>query len=250
MIDKDFPKDFYSAFEKTLSQVKSKSQKLVAAFDADGTLWDTDLGENFFQYKIDRKLVPLPPDPWAHYKELKKKNGDPSEAYLWLAQILKGVPESTMKKWAQEAVETYKPLPLFNAQKDLIRELKNSGVEVFIVTASIKWAVEPAAHALGLTPADVIGIETHIENGHVTDRQKGIITFRKGKVDALLDRTKGVRPFFASGNSNGDIELLDSATHLQLCISAAPKNSELYKKEMELFRHGQSRQWWTHRIGE
>ena len=248
MIDKAFPKDFYTHLDEALALTKKQRPRPIAAFDADGTLWNTDLGENFFQYKINRKLVPLPPDPWAHYNQLKEKNNDPSEAYLWLAQIMKGLPESTMRQWAHEAVETLTPLPLFKAQRDLIDYLKNSGVQIFIVTASVKWAVEPAAQALGLTSENVIGIETHIQNGHITEAQKGIITYRKGKVDALLKETKGVLPFFASGNSQGDIELLNSATHLRLCISAAPKGSELYEKEMELLRHGQSRHWWTHRM--
>jgi HAD superfamily phosphoserine phosphatase-like hydrolase len=248
MIDKDFPKEFYQQFDDVMKLAKKQVPQLVAAFDADGTLWNTDLGENFFQYKIQHNLIPLPPDPWTHYNQLKEKNGNPSEAYLWLAQIMKGLPEATMRKWAREAVESLYPLPIFKAQKDLIGELKSAGVHVFIVTASVKWAVEPAAQALGLSPENVIGIETQIGNGQITEIQKGIITYRQGKVDALLKETKGIRPFFASGNSSGDIELLDSATHFRLCMSAAPKGSELYEKEMELFRHGQSRQWWTHRM--
>ncbi len=245
---KEFSPEFEEQFEEALKNALKGKNQPVAAFDADGTLWDTDLGENFFQYQIDQQLVPLPPDPWKHYRDLKKKNHDPSEAYLWLAQILAGVSEGTMRQWARAAVDTYDPLPVFAPQKKLIQRLLRANIRVFIVTASVKWAVDPGASFLELSPENVIGIETEIENGKVTDRQKGLITYKNGKPRALLERTNGQRPFFCSGNSNGDIELLESATHLQLCVSAAPETSELFAKEQELFHHADKHGWHKHRL--
>ena len=52
----------------------------------------------------------------------------------------------------------YGNVPVFNHQKALIRYLKSKKVKVFIVTASVKWAVEGAAFLVGLKPDDVIGI--------------------------------------------------------------------------------------------
>ena len=57
---KNFPGEYWSQIESAIVELKSKNLKLIAAFDADGTLWDVDLGENFFQYQIDNKQVPLP----------------------------------------------------------------------------------------------------------------------------------------------------------------------------------------------
>ncbi|MEZ4870800.1 MAG: hypothetical protein R2827_00875 [Bdellovibrionales bacterium] len=63
----------------------------IAAFDADNTLWNIDVGETYFQYLIDNELVELPQDPWEYYHSLR--NGpNPPEGYLWLAQIMKGTP--------------------------------------------------------------------------------------------------------------------------------------------------------------
>ncbi len=113
----------------------------VAAFDADGTLWKCDMGENFFQYKIDHKLVKFPADPWAHYEMLKKRSHP--EAYLWLAQILEGKTLEQTRQWAQAAVDTFPGgAPVFVWMKELIGFLKSEGVEVYIVTASIKWSVD------------------------------------------------------------------------------------------------------------
>lgn len=220
----------------------------VAAFDADGTLWDTDLGEAFFHYKIDRKLVPLPQDPWNYYVELKKKNGDPREAYLWLAQILNGTPLAKVREWARAAVEENKPTPVFPEQKKLIEFLLERGVDVFIVTASIRWAVEAGAPLLGLTSDHVIGIETAVENDVVTDRAHGIITHRQGKPEALLKRTGGRRPFLAAGNTMGDLELIESSTDIKLAVSAAARDDRLFKTENELQQLAMSRGWIAHRF--
>lgn len=62
----------WELIKQTLKKKKSEGQKLLAVFDADGTLWDCDLGENFFQYQIDHKQVPLPENPFQHYLDMKK----------------------------------------------------------------------------------------------------------------------------------------------------------------------------------
>src|SRR5688572_24129583 len=140
---KQYSPELWRAVETAIDKALAQDHAPVAAFDADGTLWDIDLGEAFFMYKIDRRLVPLPEDPWDYYVQLKKRNDDPREAYLWLAQILNKLPFEKVQKWAMEAVQAAHPLPIFPDQKKLIELLRSRGVRVVIVTASVKWAVEP-----------------------------------------------------------------------------------------------------------
>ncbi|NJL25210.1 MAG: haloacid dehalogenase-like hydrolase, partial [Calothrix sp. SM1_5_4] len=170
---KPFPKEKLQAILSDLEKHRPKG-RAVAAFDADGTLWDTDLGEGLFAYQIDNKLVPLPEDPWGHYEWMKKHVSHPA-AYLWLAQINKDVPLAKVREWAEAGVAA-KPLPIYDEQIRILEKLKELETEVYIVTASIKWAVEPGARRLGLSEDQVIGIETEVVEGLVTDRQKGVIT--------------------------------------------------------------------------
>lgn len=244
---KQYPPSIWTRLENAIENATKQMAAPVAAFDADGTLWDADLGEGFFQYLIDHRKVSLPADPWAHYLELKKKNGDPREAYLWLAQILEGQKIDTVRQWAKEAVER-NPLPLFPEQKLLIDRLRAQGIRVFVVTASVKWAVEPGAKVLGLEYDDVIGVETEVENYVVTKQQKGPITYKAGKVDALLLKTGGQPPFLASGNTMGDFALLESATLEKLAVSAAAENEKLLLTENELRDHALQKGWMTHRF--
>lgn len=245
---KSFPNEYWTQIESTIVDLKSKNTSLVAAFDADGTLWDIDLGENFFQYQIDNKQVSLPQAPWNHYLEMKKINDDPRNAYVWLAQINKGIKLSELQNWAQSAFDQIEPKPIFSEQKKLIELLLNHSVQIYIVTASIKWAVEPGAKALGLTADNVIGVETKVLNGIITEEAILPITYRQGKVDALLKKTNNVRPFFCAGNTIGDFELLQSSTHIKLAVSAASRDDKLFKSENELITKASENNWWKHRF--
>ena len=246
---KQYSPQLWNAIEEAIDAELKSNPHPVAAFDADGTLWDMDLGENFFQHQIDHKLVPLPESPFDHYVDLKLKNNDPREAYVWLAAINKGVPLAQVQQWCHEAVKEAEPIPVFSEQQKLIQLLQKKGVEVYVVTASVKWAVEPGAERFYQIPNKyVLGIETHINEGFVTERSAGIVTYRQGKVDALLEATKGRKPFLCSGNTMGDFELLKSATRVALAVSAANQDDKLYKTEKELQENAAELGWLSHRF--
>lgn len=246
---KPYSEHFWTQLKKNLDEVVNSQENPIAAFDADGTLWDTDLGEDFFHYQIDNKLVPLPPEPWTHYLELKKKNNDPREAYAWLAQINHGLKLETVRNWSQASFESYKPQPIFDEQRRVIDLLMSKNVSIYIVTASVKWAVEPGALALGLQREQVIGVETQIKNEIITTEVVHPVTYRQGKVDALLQKTQGRKPFFCSGNTMGDFELMLSATHCALAVSAASRDDRLFKTEAELQAFAASKaNWHAHRF--
>ena len=245
---KSFPDEYWTQIKSVIADLKNKGTPLIAAFDADGTLWDIDLGENFFQHQIDHKQIPLPPDPWTYYLELKKKNNDPREAYAWLAQINKDLELTQVQAWAQTAFDQIAPKPIFSEQKKLIDLLLENSIQVYIVTASIKWAVEPGAKALGLSADHVIGVQTKVINNIITDEKVLPITYRQGKVDALLQHTNQLRPFLCVGNTIGDYELLQSSTDIRLAVSAASRDDKLFKAENELFNKAGEQNWWRHRF--
>src|SRR6266404_5671256 len=99
---KPFPAAKLKALLADLEKFRPKG-RAIAAFDADGTLWNTDLGEAFFHYQIKNKLVPLPPDPWGEYNRMKDHVSH-TAAYVWLAQVLKGVPLTKVREWAEANV--------------------------------------------------------------------------------------------------------------------------------------------------
>jgi phosphoserine phosphatase len=232
--------------QDVLSAMEHETGPHFAAFDADGTLWDSDLGEQFFQYQIDHCQLPAlqEVDPWDYYESTKAV--DPVKAYLWLAQISAGFPLELVRAWSKQALEA-KGVNIFVSQQEFIAWLQQQGVEVFIVTASIQWAVEPAAHLVGVPTSHVVGIQTKIDpQGRVTEKQHGPITWRQGKADALLERTKGVRPVFCAGNTLGDIALIETSVGGKLCSQTQTVKNGLYEEELKLFEHAQKKNWPVH----
>lgn len=230
-------------------------ERPVAVFDADGTLWDEDAGETFFQWQLDHcGLANLPADPWAHYRGIKKR--DPHSAYAWLAQISAGHSLNHVREWAVACYREHQPWPIFRSMQEFIARLQSAGFELYIVTASVKWAVEPLAFDLLKIPYEnVLGVETEsLANAQgepiVTDLVKLPVTWRQGKAHALLKATGGRRPLVAAGNTIGDISILDIATDFKLMIqSQSPLLSEkpgLLAEEKKLRDHGRPLGWRLH----
>ncbi len=229
------------------TELRSSSRHPIAAFDADGTLWNTDLGEAFFKYQISQGLLKnLPEEPWHYYRKWKE-SGDPRPAYLWLAQINEGHPISEVRAWAEAAVCVQSPLPIFEEQKRLIEYFQANKVDVFVITASVAWAVEPGAKRLGIPFEKVLGVQTKLQKDIVTKEQNGKITYREGKLEALLEITGGQKPFFASGNTMGDLALLEGAK-LRLTVGAATETEELFTTEENLRKEAHARGWMVHQF--
>lgn len=227
------------------SYLKNHTGPHFAAFDADGTLWANDVGENFFQYQIDHCPIDVLKtiDPWAHYLELKKKH--PPTAYLWLAQICKNFTFSEVANWAHSAAQMRNP-ELFVQQKQLILELQNRGIRVFVVSASVEWAVAGALDVVGLQNVTAIGVKTKIINSVVTDTQDSFITWREGKKSALLEQTQSVAPMLSCGNTLGDQHLLEISQGLSIAVQSQADNKHhpgLYQDEQGLLQLAHKNKW-------
>lgn len=247
---KDFSEETWSFITQKIDEAVKAPGPHYAAFDADGTLWDNDAGNAFFDYEIDNKLLPLPPDPWNHVYKLKDQ--DAPTAFLWLAQIHKGLSIHTVRQWAQESYDKRtNGITYFPAIKKLIAYLQSKNVEVIVITASVKWAVEPCVVPLGISQDNVLGVQTKIKNEIVTDIQESHITYREGKAHALLEKTKNIRPILSCGNTMGDYWLLDISTHVQLAVrtshhEVAFKDKDIMNQEQILYMEAIQRKWLTH----
>ena len=103
--------------------------------------------------------------------------------------------------------------------------------------------MEPAAALYNIPQENVIGVKTKVENGLVTTEQEGPITYKEGKVKGLLEATGGKLPFYAAGNSHGDLPLLESATHLKMVLHSAPQHNVLYETEQKMIALAKERNW-------
>lgn len=248
-----FPENFLDAFQLALhSRLAAGADRgpTTAVFDADGTLWKTDVGELFFDFVIEHKAqdlkVPLPKDPWSHYLNLKRQGRQP-EAYLWLAQIFEGLTLAQVREIASEFKDRSSPVPVFKPVLDLLSVLKDHAVEVYIVTASVKWAVEPHALELNIPQSRVIGIETEVDSiGRLGLQARGPISWREGKLKKFQEVSGALQPDFAFGNTLGDRWLIESAAGFSACFRSEAPGSRVFDEEEALFQWAEQNQWHRH----
>lgn len=236
---------------ENLQACQKRGESPVAVFDADGTLWDEDAGEAFFRWQIENCGFELPADPWKHYFDWKAR--DPLGAYGWLAQISAGQSVAQVREWATACARSHAPWPVFASQKLLLKKLQAWGVEVYVVTASVKWAVEPfALEYFGIPYERVIGIECELDPRDVLRAQVKLpITWRDGKAQALRAKIGHRQPILSCGNTYGDIALIETAyaSGVRLMIQTRPDSeaeSGLGREEAKLRAHGRALNWWLH----
>ncbi len=244
----EFSESFKKEIESRILVCRKTGVQAYAAFDADGTLWDIDIGELFFHYQIQKCRLPnMPADPWRHYIDLKTV--DRIKAYYWLAQINFGQTLSQVQSWSETALREYGPIPILKSSAGLVEFLRANGVEVFVVTASVKWAVEPAAALLGIDRSHVLGMATEVVGGVVSDRPVPPATYLQGKADALLLATGGVAPIFCAGNTVGDTALLNASSGVRLAVrtqSTGDVDNHLLEDELGLYKEAVKREWLSH----
>jgi phosphoserine phosphatase len=245
-----FSENYFLDLQNKIDRALAEGAAPIAAFDADGTLWDLDVGETFFDYQIHHcDLAPLKsyPDPWAYYLELKKQ--DHRAAYTWLAQINENQTLAQVRNWAERAVSQLQPFPVLRSMQTLVQFLKTRQIKVFVITASVKWAVEPAAlRFYDISYENVLGVETKVvePGGLITAQGIEPVTWREGKAEALLKATGGRPPLLAVGNTDGDIALLESSSHWALAVATQDIPNTLFTAEMALQKEASRRGWMTH----
>ena len=214
----------------------------VAAFDADGTLWPCDVGRDFFQYQIERDLLRGKLNhPRIKFEYIKNSKGK-TRALTWLAYVLSGYSLEEVQKWIKAFLEDRQPIP-FLFQKKLISWLQSKNVQVFIVSSSLKWLLDPAARVFNIPSENIIGVQTIVRKGLITDELILPAPIQEDKVPALYKRTNNKPPLFSAGNTLSDQALLEAATQTRLVVSTAKEKDLNYLSEKQLLQIAKKRNW-------
>ena len=251
MTYKPFSSNLINHITSTVHQINNHAETpLIAAFDADGTLWDADVGHLFFHYQIKNPHLKIPQKLLENYEAFYHHN--PKQALTELALLNAGHKLSQVKKWAKDCYYQHKKdVPIFRPQIDLIKMLQGLNVQIYIVTASFKCAVEPFAEVFNVDSDYVLGTELEIQNNTFTDKLKRL-TYGKGKVEGLLQKTKGITPFFYVGNAMPDEPLLRITSHLKLAVQSTKKDPHLFESEQKLkaiaINEGTQNDWFHHQF--
>ncbi|MBX7116718.1 MAG: haloacid dehalogenase-like hydrolase [Myxococcaceae bacterium] len=179
----------------------------AVAFDADGTLWRGDVGEDLLRYLLARQLLPAVAGRPGVYEEYERRVAkDPADAYGWAVEIMAGVNETQLNEHCEQFFAQRYTGRVFHYVRPLLKALEGLGLHSYVVSASPVWAVIPGAKALGIAPERVVAVSSEVEQGVLTDRLLRPIPCGEGKVHAL--KARGVEPVLAVGNSELDLPML------------------------------------------
>ncbi len=230
----DFSPAVADAIHRALREPKNGRKRKVATFDADGTLWDRDIGEAFMRWLVVGDLLPQyrgRADLYQEYEARVAKNR--TEGYAWAVQVMAGLPADTLALWCRQFVHAW---PNYRAPMlTLVKELTACDVEVWIVSATCRPLVQAAAPLVGIPVERTLGIETRVQGGVLTDELVQPVTSEQGKVVAI-EQHIGVRPALAFGDSMGDFPMLCHAVQPIVVAETRYANAKLLE-------HAAQKQW-------
>ena len=107
--------------------------------------------------------------------------------------------------------------------RDLILALQSAGFEIWAVSGSSRWSVEPVFESLGVPPSRVIGIDLAVEGGVLAARALDPVPIREKKIDAIR-RHRTDPPLIVASDSRNDIPLLAYSSDLKVFVSSRRKD--------------------------
>jgi len=162
MLRRQFAPDLADALLEVLdsSTRHAPAQAPVAVFDADGTLWDTDASEDLLDWMDERALI-APPAGSSSLRDHSDKlcAVDRKAGYTWAATAVQGRAVAEVAEWADACYVDRIGRHVYESMAMLIAELHHRRWEVFVVSASPRWAVLPGAMRLGVPPERVLTID-------------------------------------------------------------------------------------------
>lgn len=216
-------------------------QRQLAAFDADGTLWAHDVAEILWERlagagmlreagagPLARAMRSLGQEPsrdaaqdYARLLNLHREGKCPEETMVRaMLSGLAGIREDDLYDAAREAIRSVPDMQTLDNGRpaDMIRQLRDSGFRIVVVSSSPRWAVEVAVAPLGIEPADVVAGRVAVVSGVLTPSIIEPLPHGPGKIQAFL-RACGTVPHVSVGNTINDLALLEAASHLKLLVN-------------------------------
>ncbi len=185
----------------------------LATFDCDGTLWSGDAGEGFFSWELKQGLVSPEIARWARARYAEYRAGKVREDVMCgeMVTMHHGLREEDV----QRACDTYFALGVeqgvFPEIRELVRRLRESGCDVWVVSSSNQWIIQSAMKGFGVPSDHILAAQAAVKNGVIEDRLIRVPS-GPGKVEAIeaaLQRP----PDCAFGNAIWDREMLALSRH-------------------------------------
>ncbi|HEX7663055.1 MAG TPA: haloacid dehalogenase-like hydrolase [Polyangiaceae bacterium] len=216
----------------------------VIAFDADGTLWSGDVGEDFFhalvarraikdyardalvaeahQHKIKVELGASPTDVARALYDAYVEGRYPEERTCeMMAWACAGWDKAEIEKHCRGVVEVGRLTSRIHDEVyGVLQWARERGVRTLVVSASPREIVEVAVAKLGIAPEDVVASSSEYLKDKLTTQILRPIPYAEGKVTALRKIIGDLPLIAAFGDNAFDVALLAQA---RVAVAVRPK---------------------------
>jgi len=183
----------------------------LAAFDCDGTLWAGDAGADFFYWEIERGLVSREVADWAlrRYDEYKAGRVDELTMCGEMVTMHQGLAVEKIEAAACEFFETVVAPRIFPELLTLTRALAEQGCEIWAVSSTCNWVIEPAVKRFGIPANRVLAASVECPGGKASAELVRVPTdeLKATAIHEVIQRD--VQAVF--GNSIHDLAMMELA---------------------------------------
>ena len=185
----------------------------LAAFDCDGTLWSGDAGESFFNWEIERGVIPaeLARQMRARHADYKRGNVSEDDMCGEMVTLHRGLAAADIQQLAHEFFKELFVGRIFPEMLELVNRLHNSGCEVWAVSSTNDWVIRAAVKYFNIPEDRILAATVEVDSETITDR---LIRLPSGPgkskaIREVIQRT----PDAVFGNSRWDVDMLRMAKH-------------------------------------
>ncbi len=185
----------------------------LATFDCDGTLWAGDAGEQFLYWELEHGLLPTDVAQWIRARYADYKAGKVSEEAICgeMVTIHEGLLVADLEHAGAEFFAERFASAIFPEMRELVRQLREAGCEVWAVSSTNEWVVRAGTRYFGIADEHVLAASVYCNGGRAsgvlqrvpTDADKAVA------IKACIRREVDV----AFGNSGHDVAMLKLARH-------------------------------------
>lgn len=210
----------------------------AVAFDADGTLWRGDIGEDLMRFLAAENHLPRHRGRRGVYAEYERRvQVDPADAYAFAVEVMADMAHAELQGLCDTFYAQRFRGRLFPWVRPLFDRLHALGAPVWIVSASPLWPVRSGARDLGVPDERVVGVTCALnDEGRLTGEVLRPVPCGDGKVHWL--RNAGVRPGLAFGNGDLDLPML---AYSERAVVVAPHGDP--SEDNALCHEGRARGW-------
>lgn len=208
-------------YKQILKSIKAAEKPVFAVFDFDNTCIDGDIGEAVFFQAAKKQDIDL-------HKNLVAQ-GRQREADELASRALTGLTVGEVNNITDKVLGPGQ-LKIKENVIGLLNFLRESGVSVWIVTASCEAVVMRAMKHFGIA-AELIGVRNILKDGKLTSELEHPAPWQKGKVDCIKKFiSKDKRPILGVGDSINDLPMLEYCI-LKVVVDCGNELSSKAKEE-------------------